>query len=61
MIEVEIKTETGVNVFVSQWDEGGAWIRLGINGGSLYTALTREEAEKLSGCLQAILAQEVTA
>ena len=57
MNEVEIKTETGVNVFVSDWDDGGAWIRLGFAQGSVYAALTREEADELSGCLQAILAK----
>lgn len=61
MNEVEIKTETGVNVFVSAWDDGGAWIRLGVHNGSLYTSLTREQAEKMLETLQAILAKEVTA
>jgi 4-hydroxy-3-methylbut-2-en-1-yl diphosphate synthase IspG/GcpE len=55
MDEVEIKTETGVNVFVSEWDEGGAWIRLGVHNGSLYTSMTREQAEKLMETLKAIL------
>jgi 4-hydroxy-3-methylbut-2-en-1-yl diphosphate synthase IspG/GcpE len=55
MDEVEIKTETGVNVFVSEWDEGGAWIRLGVHNGSLYTSMTREQAEQLLEALKAIL------
>jgi hypothetical protein len=61
MNEIEIKTQTGVNVYVSEWDGGGAWIRLGVHSGSLYTSLTREQAEKLVETLQAILAKEVTA
>jgi hypothetical protein len=61
MNEVEIKTETGVNVFVSEWDGGGAWIRLGVHSGSLYTSLTREQAERVLVALQAILAKEVEA
>lgn len=61
MTEVEIKTQTGVNVFVSEWDGGGAWIRLGVHSGSLYTSLTRKQAEQLVETLQAILAKEVEA
>jgi hypothetical protein len=61
MNEIEIKTQTGVNVYVSEWDGGGAWIRLGVYSGSLYTSLTREQAEKLVETLQAILAKEVEA
>ena len=61
MNEVEIKTQTGVNVYLSEWDDGGAWIRLGVHSGSLYTSLTREQAEQLVEKLQAILAKEVEA
>jgi ABC-type Zn2+ transport system substrate-binding protein/surface adhesin len=59
MIEVDIKTQEGTKVYVSEWDEGGAWIRLGVRNGSLYATLTREEANELSGCLQAILAKSM--
>jgi hypothetical protein len=55
MIEVEIKTETGVNVYMSEWDDGGAWIRLGVYSGSMYTSLTREQAEQMLKGLQVIL------
>jgi len=61
MTEIEIKTQTGVNVYVSEWDDGGAWIRLGVHNGSLYTSLTREQAEQVLKGLQDILAKEVTA
>lgn len=57
MIEVDIKTQEGANVHASEWDDGGVWIRLGVRSGSMYAALTREEADKLSECLQAILAK----
>ena len=60
MTEINIKTQNGVNVHVSEWDEGGAWISLGLSNGSAYTALTREEAEQMVNCLQTILAKEVT-
>ena len=61
MIEVEITTEQNVNVYVSEWDDGGAWVRLGSRSGSMYAPMTRNEAEQLLEGLQAILAKEVTA
>jgi hypothetical protein len=61
MTEIEIKTQSDVNLHVSKWDDGGAWIRMGFRSGSVYTSLTREQAEQMLNCLQAILAQEVTA
>jgi len=59
-IESSIYTEDGVRVYVSEWDDGGAWLRLSARGGSMYTSLTREQAEELLKGLQAILAKEVT-
>jgi 4-hydroxy-3-methylbut-2-en-1-yl diphosphate synthase IspG/GcpE len=61
MIEVNFKTQENINVHVSEWDDGGVWIRLGVRTGSLYAALTREEAKQLLEGLQAILAKEVAA
>lgn len=61
MTEVEIKSHTNVNVYVSEWDDGGLWIRLGLSNGSIYTALNREQAEQMLKSLQAILAKEVEA
>lgn len=61
MIEVTIQTVENVNVHISEWDEGGVWIRLGSRRSSMHTPMTRNEAEQLLECLQAILAQEVTA
>lgn len=59
MIEINIKAALNVSVHLSEWDEGGAWIRLGSCNGSLYASLTREETEQLAHCLQSILAKEV--
>lgn len=61
MTEIEITSQTGVNVYMSEWDGGGLWIRLGLSNGSIYTSLNREQAEQMLQTLQAILAKEVTA
>ena len=60
-IEVTVKTEHGVRVSVSEWDDGGAWMHLQGRNASMSTVLTREEAQQLLVGLQAILAKEVTA
>jgi hypothetical protein len=60
-IETSIKTVDGVKVSLSNWDDGGAWLHLGMRGGTAYAALTRDEAQRLLEGLQAILAKEVTA
>jgi hypothetical protein len=60
-IEVSVKTEHGVRVSVSEWDDGGAWMHLQGRNASMSTVLTREEAQQLLAGLQAILAKEVTA
>lgn len=59
MKEIEIKTQQDINVYVSEWDDGGAWLRLGFRTGSVYTSLTRKEAKQLLKGLQEILAKEV--
>lgn len=56
-----IRVESGVYVYVSEWDDGGAWLKLGVDRASIYTPLTRAEAEQLVETLQAVLAKEVTA
>ena len=61
MTEIEITSQTGVNVYVSEWDDGGLWIRLGLSNGSIYTSLNREQAKQMLKSLQAILAKEVEA
>ena len=60
-IEVSVKTEHGVRVSVSEWDDGGAWMHLQGRNASMSTVLTREEAQQMLEGLQAILAKEVTA
>jgi hypothetical protein len=60
-IEISVKTEHGVRVSVSEWDDGGAWMHLQGRNASMSTVLTREEAQQLLAGLQAILAKEVTA
>jgi hypothetical protein len=61
MTEIEITSRTGVKVHVSEWTDGGLWIRLGLSNGSIYTSLNREQAEQMLQSLQAILAKEVEA
>ena len=61
MTEIEITSQTGVNVYVSEWDGGGLWIRLGLSNGSIYTSLNRDQAQQMLNSLQAILAKEVEA
>jgi hypothetical protein len=56
-LETSIKTADGVKISVSEWDEGGAWINIMQRHGSMYTGLTRAEAEQLVAGLQAILAK----
>lgn len=56
-LETSIKTADGVKISVSEWDDGGAWINIIVRHGSMYTGLTRAEAEQLVAGLQAILAK----
>jgi hypothetical protein len=60
-IETTIYTEDGARVYVSEWDDGGAWMRLSDGRASMSVVLTRKEAEELVAGLQAILAKEVEA
>ena len=59
MTEIEITSQTGVNVYLSEWEESGLWIRLGVSNGSIYTSLNRDQAEQMLQTLQTILAKEV--
>jgi hypothetical protein len=58
-IETSIRAESGVYVHVSEWDDGGAWLKMSVDRASIYTPLTRAEAEKLLAGLQALLAKEL--
>jgi hypothetical protein len=60
-IEVTIYTEDQSRVSLSEWDDGGAWLKIGVRSGGAYTTLTRDEAQQLLAGLQAILSKEVTA
>ena len=60
-IETIIHTEAGVRVSVNEWGDGGAWLHLSMRNGTVYAALTKDEAQQLLAGLQAILAKEVTA
>jgi len=60
-IEKTIRAESGIYLHVSEWDDGGAWLRLGESRSSIYTPLNRSETEQLVKTLQAILAKEVKA
>lgn len=60
-IEATIYTEDDVRVHVSEWDDGGAWLSIGVRGGGAHVALTRDEAQRLLEGLQAVLAREVPA
>ena len=60
-IETTIHTDDDVRVYVSEWDDGGAWLRMSGQHGAMYTSLTREQAQQLLEGLQAVLAREVPA
>ena len=60
-IETVIHTEDDVRVYVCEWDNGGAWIRMSARHGAMSAALTREEAQQMLAGLVAVLSKEVTA
>jgi hypothetical protein len=60
-IETTIYTQDQSRVSLSEWDDGGAWLKIGVKSGGAYTTLTRDEVQQLLSGLQAILAKEVTA
>jgi hypothetical protein len=60
-IDVTIQTQDESRVSLSEWEGGGAWLKIGVKSGGVYTILTRDEAQQLLDGLQAILSKEVTA
>jgi len=60
-LETTLRRHDGTSVHLCEWDDGGAWLKITVSSGGLYTALTHAEAQQLLDCLQAILAKEVTA
>jgi len=57
-IETVVKTETGLSISVSNWDDGGAWISILQRHFNFSSPLTREEAQKLVAGLQAALGEK---
>jgi hypothetical protein len=60
-IEVVVNTQEGVRVTACEWDDGGVWLHLQGQRATMFTPMTRDEAQQLLAGLQAILAKEVTA
>lgn len=50
-----INTERGCRVTVSDWDDGGTWLRIGHDSGSTYTSFTPEETRELINALELVL------
>ena len=57
-IDITIRTQDDSRVSLTEWDDGGAWLKIGVPHGGAYTSLTRDEAQQLMEGLQAILAKE---
>ena len=54
-IDTVVKTETGLSISVSNWDDGGAWISILQRHFNFSSPLTRDEAQGLVAGLQAAL------
>lgn len=54
-------TQDAVRIHISDWEDGGAWIRISERHGSMSTSLTPEEAQKFIDGLQAVLNKGVAA
>ena len=46
-IDITIYTEDQSRVSITEWDDGGAWLKIGVKSGGAYTVLTRDEAQQL--------------
>jgi hypothetical protein len=57
--DITIYTQDDSRVKID-WDDG-VWFKISVNRASVYTVLTRDEAQQLLAGLQAILSKEVTA
>jgi len=58
--ETSFSAESNVRISVDQFDDG-VWLSLQGSRASMFTPLTRAEAEKLVAHIQFVLSQEVTA
>ena len=54
-IETCITTEDGVRLYICEWDDGGAWLRISGDRASMNAVLTRAEAQQMLDGLLAIL------
>lgn len=54
-IETCITTEDGVRLYICEWDDGGAWVRMSGDRSSMHAVLTRAEAEAMVAGLLAVL------
>lgn len=57
-IETCINTQDGDRVYICEWDDGGAWLRISGDRASMNAVLTRAEAQQMLEGLQAILNRE---
>jgi hypothetical protein len=55
-VETAFRTERDMQVALSTWDEGGAYLHICHRYGSLGVPLTRKEAEEMLANLQEVLA-----
>jgi hypothetical protein len=60
-ITVTVYTETDFCIYLDEWDSGGLWLSLRNGRSSIYTPLTRKEAQQLLAGLQSILAKDEVA
>ena len=53
-----LNTERGCRVTVSDWDDGGTWLRIGHSHGGTYTSFTPEETRELINALELALKEK---
>jgi hypothetical protein len=56
-IETIIYTKDEVRISIAKWDNDEAWLSIQRLGASMYTPLSRKEAEELCKALQTILGE----
>lgn len=60
-IAITVYTETNFRIYLDEWDGGGLWLSLNGDRASIYTPLTRKEAQQMLEGLQCILAKDAVA
>jgi len=58
-IIITVNTEDGVQISVSDWENGGVWFNVRVPNARMSANMTRNEAEQLVAALQAVLMPEV--